>query len=325
MIQTPAIDRQKAALFARLDVLSQQKPELAEPLAFYRATLPLLNEAQAQVEPVELPAEVARQKLAAGLPLLLGEDLPLAPEATRDLFIRLCGIVETVGLPQQAAPPQKKTWPFFFGPKRRPDPAQLLEQAHAGNETALRTAAAQQIRQAVEQRQLDLLAVWSALATGDGQLVDGQSHDLKLDANLVRTLAQNSLKPALRAWAADLKEKVDLAIWRRGSCPVCGSPPTLAEIQGKEGARHLRCGMCGADWGYPRLKCATCTNQNHKSLGYITVEGEEEKYSIQTCQVCHNYLKVIVTFEPTPVDMLAIEDLATLHLDLIANERGYSH
>jgi FdhE protein len=176
----------------------------------------------------------------------------------------------------------------------------------------------------VEQKQLDLLAVWSTLAAGDSQTIGVQARDLTLDPDLLRTLAQNSLKPAMRAWAASFKGKVDLEQWRRGPCPVCGSLPALAEIQGKEGARHLRCGMCGADWSYPRLKCAFCANDNYKSLGYITVEGETEKYSIQTCQVCHNYLKVVVTFEPTPVDLLAIEDLATLHLDLIATERGYS-
>lgn len=298
-------------------------PELAEPIAFYRATLPLLRQAQAAVEPFSLPAEMARHKLAAGIPLLLSEDLPFDPDATRDLFIQLCRVVEEVGLPT-AAKQKRGGWSLPFGSKK-PDPAQLLEQAHNGNEAALRTAAAAQIRQAVEQKQLDLLLVWSALAAGDLRSVELAAREHQLDGELLRSLAQNSLKPALRVWAQGLKDQVDLDTWRRGQCPFCGSPPALSETQGKDGARHLRCGMCGGDWPYLRLKCAHCGNDNYKSLGYITVEGEEEKYSLQTCEACHNYSKVIVTFEPTPVDLLPVEDLATLHLDLIAAERGYSH
>jgi FdhE protein len=166
--------------------------------------------------------------------------------------------------------------------------------------------------------------VWSALAAGDLRSVELAAHECQLEAELLRTLAQNSLKPAFRVWTRGFKSHVNLDDWRRGQCPLCGSPPIFAEIQGKEGARHLRCGMCGADWAYLRLKCAHCGNSDYKSLSYITVEGEEEKYSLQTCEVCHNYIKVIVTFEATPVDLLPVEDLVTLHLDLIAAERGYA-
>jgi FdhE protein len=251
----------------------------------------------------------------------LGEDLPLDAEATRDLFIRLCRLVEEVGLP---ASQKRRGWSFPFSSKK-PNPGQLLEQAHNGDEAALRAAAAAQIRQAAEQQRLDLLLVWSALAANDLRSVELAARERQLDAELLRTLAQNSLKPALRAWAHSLRGQADLAEWQRGQCPCCGSPAALAETQGKEGARHLRCAVCGSGWPYRRLKCAHCGNADYKSLGYITVAGEEEKYSIQTCEVCHKYIKVIVTFDPTPVDLLPIEDLATLYLDLIANERGYSH
>jgi hypothetical protein len=316
-------DPQVIALTKRLNTLAERSPEMADPIAFYRTALPLLREAQMAIEPFTLPVEVARQKLAAGIPMLLGEDLPLDPDTTRALFLRLCQIVAEAGAPAPA--PQKRSgWSLPFGAKK-PDPLQLLEQARNGDEASLRATAALQIRQAVEQQQLDLLLIWSALAANDLPSIELAAREQQLDAELLRTLAQTSLKPAFRVWAQHLKSQVDLAPWQRGACPCCGSSPVLAEIQGKEGARHLRCGMCGSNWPYPRLKCAHCGNSNYKSLGYITVEGEEEKYSVQTCEQCHNYIKVIVTFEPTPVDLLPVEDLATLYLDLIAQERGFSH
>jgi FdhE protein len=299
----------------RLDSLARQKPELAEVVALYRAMLPLLAEAQAGVEPFTLAAETARRKLAAGLPLLSGEDLPLDPAATRSLFIRLCRLVEG----------QTKQGLRSLFNLHQAAPVQLLEQAYNGNDAVVRAAAARQIRQAVDRGQLDLLAVWQALAAGDTQAVKLLARSLKLDPGLLQTLAQNSLKPALRCWAQGVAADVDLNHWGRGQCPVCGSPPALSEIQGKEGARRLRCGLCGAGWSYPRLKCAFCGLDDYKSLGYLTVEGEEEKVRLQTCQACGEYVKVIVTFDPTPVDLLPVEDLATLHLDEIARERGFVH
>jgi FdhE protein len=147
---------------------------------------------------------------------------------------------------------------------------------------------------------------------------------LELDSNLLRILAQSSLKPALHAWAQSLGRIVDLDHWRRGHCPMCGNAPALSEIQGKEGERRLRCSLCGTGWYYPRLQCAFCGRRGHKTLGYIAVEGEEEKYRVQTCDSCHHYIKVVVTFDPILPELLPVEDLATLHLDLVANERGFT-
>jgi formate dehydrogenase accessory protein FdhE len=321
MAQTPATDPQREAILQRLGRLAEQKPELAELIAFYRTMLPLLREAQRTVEPFSLAPQVAQQKLRAGLPLLLGEALPLDLEATQALFIQLCQIIEEIG--QEAVGPVKRSgWSFFR--RGQPDAAQLLAQAEAGNETALRAMASAQIRQAVEQGQLDLGAVWGALAAGETQAIQQMARELQLDEELLRTLAQNSLKPALRVWAKGLQGQVDLEEWRRGSCPMCGSAPALAEIQGKEGARHLRCTLCGADWSYPRLQCVFCNTRDHRRLGYLSVEEEAEKYSLQVCEACRGYIKVIITFEPTPADLLPVEDLATLHLDLIAAERQYT-
>ncbi|HLF03009.1 MAG TPA: formate dehydrogenase accessory protein FdhE [Anaerolineales bacterium] len=335
---TSHTDPQTQAILKRLDELAAMRnaPDLAGPVAFYRAALPLLREAQAGIEPFTLDAETAQHKLASGLPLLIGEDLPLDPDATRDLFLRLCRIAETVGGPAPATP-KSSGWSLPFKKRSQPPiepiggnpqaqrPAPIPSgQVSNGNEAALRAAAVGQIRQAVEQEDLDLSAVWSALAAGEWPRVELTANGLQLDPELLRMLAQNSLKPALRAWAQGLQQTVDLDRWKRGQCPMCGGPPAYSEIQGKEGARRLRCTMCGAGWLYPRLQCAFCATKDYKLLGYLSVAGEEEKYRLQTCDACRGYVKVVVTYDPTPVDLLPVEDLATLHLDLIAAEREFT-
>ncbi len=313
------VSAQIDAALKRLDSLAKSAPDLAEPAAFYRAALPLLREAQADVAPFTLDPETAATKLRAGLSLLVNEDLPLDAQLTLALFLELCRIAETAGSPA----PRKSGGRSLFK-RGQPDALKLIDQARGGEGTALRATAAAQIRRAVEKDTLDLFAVFGALASGEWRRIELMAGGLKLDAELLRTLAQNSLKPALRAWTERLLGTVNVDDWERGRCPFCGSPPLLAEIQGKEGARRLRCGMCGADWPYPRLQCAFCANTDHRQLGYIGVEGEEEKYRVQTCEKCHGYIKVVVTYDPIPVDQLVIEDLATLHLDLVAAEREFT-
>jgi FdhE protein len=212
---------------------------------------------------------------------------------------------------------------FFFSP-REPDPVVLIERVEKGDGGALRSAAAEQIRRAVETNVISLPSLWAATAAGDRQALEKSAVSHRLDFALLSLLLRTSLKPSLQVWARDLKQSVDFDRWRRGTCPVCGSLPVITEILGKEGERCLRCGLCGADWAYSRLRCAFCGNRDHKTLGHITVSGEEEKYRLQTCDECRGYLKVVVTFEPTPVELLPVEDLATLHLDLIAADHGYT-
>src|SRR5262245_3819635 len=166
MARPAAVEPQVEAIHQRLNRLAEQKPELAEPVAFYRAMLPLLHEAQRLVEPFNLAPETARQKLAAGVPLLLGEDLPLDLVATRTLFIQLCRMVEELDNSATSSS-QRNGWSFFR--RNRPDPSPLLEQVHNGDGGALRAAAAAQLRHAVEQNHLDLPAVWQALASDDSQ------------------------------------------------------------------------------------------------------------------------------------------------------------
>ncbi|HXX58395.1 MAG TPA: formate dehydrogenase accessory protein FdhE, partial [Thermodesulfovibrionales bacterium] len=87
---------------------------------------------------------------------------------------------------------------------------------------------------------------------------------------------------------------------------------------------HLRCGQCGADWPFRRLECARCGGGDRDALEYLYAEGERERMRVEVCGRCNGYLKVIASFTPTPPEMLAVEDLATLHLDYVAQGRGYA-
>jgi FdhE protein len=112
--------------------------------------------------------------------------------------------------------------------------------------------------------------------------------------------------------------------WQQGYCPTCGSWPLLGEFRGLEQVRFLRCGMCTAEWEFPRLCCPYCGTRDHQLLGYLHVEGEEGKHRAATCDGCRGYVKMVTTLSALDGPHLLVADLATMHLDLAAGEQAYA-
>ena len=151
-----------------------------------------------------------------------------------------------------------------------------------------------------------------------------------VEAELLGTLAVQAVGPLLRAYAErllPLMRSVDdsspeEAVWQQGYCPICGGWPLLAELRGIELAQYLRCAACGSGWRSRRMFCPYCGNDDHQTLGMLTIEGEQ-RFRISVCERCKGYLKVGNAFDPPPSELLAIDDVASLHLDVAAIERGY--
>jgi FdhE protein len=151
-----------------------------------------------------------------------------------------------------------------------------------------------------------------------------------VDADLLQTLAHQAVAPILRAYAERLLLLVERAddgslegaAWQRGYCPVCGGWPLLGELRGVELAQFLRCAGCGSGWHSQRLLCPYCGNDDFHLLRTLQVEGEQ-RFRINVCERCRGYLKVGNAFDPPPAALLALDDVASMHLDVAAIERGY--
>ncbi|MDO8786232.1 MAG: formate dehydrogenase accessory protein FdhE [Syntrophales bacterium] len=145
--------------------------------------------------------------------------------------------------------------------------------------------------------------------------------NLKLDKTILSFLTQISIKPSIHANVAQLKDQVDLKNWLRGYCPICGSFPQMSELKG-EGQRFLACSFCDFEWPSERLKCPFCENKDHGSLHYFYEEGKEI-YRVYVCDKCKQYIKTVDSrkfdYEPD----LNLEDIATIHLDILASEKGF--
>ncbi|MDA8099643.1 MAG: formate dehydrogenase accessory protein FdhE [Nitrospiraceae bacterium] len=144
-----------------------------------------------------------------------------------------------------------------------------------------------------------------------------------MDIEICRFLAQAAMKPQLRSWSRHLAAGMSGRRWERGTCFVCGSASVIAELQGNSQEKHLRCGLCGADWRVDRLSCSSCGNDDHRSLRTFLKDNDPAKPRIEACDLCRTYVKVIPAFSPAPVDLLTVEDLATLDLDAAARKQGY--
>lgn len=140
--------------------------------------------------------------------------------------------------------------------------------------------------------------------------------------DLLELFIEESLRPALERVAARYRDAVRKAGWTEGYCPICGREPKIGEIRDKRENRYLFCNQCGFEWQYTRIKCPFCGNEEQQSLAYFTIDGDE-RYSVDVCNKCKRYIKIIDFRETRQKADLDVEDIATLHLDMLANDEGY--
>ncbi len=286
MPETPDRERLHREAERRWARLEREHPELAPAIAAGRGIVALYLDYLPPAPPLDLTPEVVRAKLGSGTPLLADEALDFDPGALRRFFAAACAWTAT-------------------RPDRADDGARLVR--------------------AVTDGTLDAETVLAlALAEDDAGLVE-MARRLDIGADLLRALARFLVSAALIAVARALATAVarEGGAWDRPICPICGAPPLLAEQQGTEGQRVLRCAVCGAGWRFARNRCPGCDTTEPGAQHFLAVEGREEKYRVDLCDNCHGYVKSCTAFAATAPELLAIDDIALLHLAEAARERGY--
>jgi FdhE protein len=133
-------------------------------------------------------------------------------------------------------------------------------------------------------------------------------------------LAETALRPYLQLTAEKIQHDITHAVPGTG-CPVCGEPARLAVLEA-EGKKVMTCPRCLADWNAKRIECAHCGNDDHKTIQFLTIEGDASS-QIQVCEKCTGYIKVIDTRQYLSKPSPAMLDLNTIHLDFVAQEQGY--
>jgi hypothetical protein len=160
------------------------------------------------------------------------------------------------------------------------------------------------------------LHAWALDALADrAEAIDARAEALGIAPALARSVLRLALLPTLSTLSDKLATIRPSAIWRRGECPHCGSPPSLAESRGLEQRRYWRCGLCAAGWEGERLRCPFCGETDHHRLHYQFVEGEQDRYRLALCDGCGGSIKVVATLGPVSAPGLLVAELATAHLE----------
>jgi FdhE protein len=136
---------------------------------------------------------------------------------------------------------------------------------------------------------------------------------------LSRYLAWTATKRYLRPVVAAFDGWRDEDRWLRRHCPTCGSLPAMAQLVGADPGRKrlLSCGCCGTRWQFKRTSCPFCDTGSQR-LASVAIDGESG-LRIDHCESCRGYLK---TYDGQGDEALLLADWTSLHLDLIAHDRG---
>lgn len=180
-------------------------------------------------------------------------------------------------------------------------------------------AVPQQVRDGSHALSAELRHTPDALPRATAWLLDRDSFQ-SLNAGLFWFVGWTVLAQHLTSLVTSLNEWRDEEQWLRNYCPVCGSLPAMAQIAGAdtERVRLLSCGCCRCRWRYRRTGCPFCEETDDRQLMAVVIEGERE-LRIDYCKACGGYIK---TYIGNGNEDLLLADWSSVHLDLVANDRG---
>ncbi len=156
-------------------------------------------------------------------------------------------------------------------------------------------------------------------------LADGFLHGAVAEADLGPALyVVAALQVYFTRQAAGLTASALRLLPQRGVCPCCGSTPVAGVITAAgatPGTRYLHCSLCATAWNHARAVCITCGQS--RSVLLEGIAGDSGAVKAETCSECRSYAKMLYQAKDMQVDPVA-DDLATLGLDLLVAEAGWS-
>lgn len=270
-------------LLKHIDRIIQQRPVARETLAPFRELVALMIQAEPEINTAAPEERLLEIKREEGFPIFSRDDLPLDLDLASELLKRFLG---------------------HLGATEREDREGLkkaLEYSEAKPEWAER--------------------LFKAILRQDEKSLSRIAKEVDLDPGVLQFLGGVAMRPSLHTFRDSISDTIDKEGWGYGYCPLCGSQPGIAYFE-KSGKRYLHCELCGEEWPFPRVRCPFCDNHDHETLGYFQAE-EEEGFRVDFCKQCQRYVKTIdkrVFEEPAPLE---VENLATIHLDVLATKHGF--
>lgn len=266
-------------------VVQEQRPAYAELLNFYKRIFTAQEESKLRIniKPILISEDILSLKVREHLPLISVSDFAIDLEASKMLLKNICSIAQDTG-----------------------------------NDMAV---SARELSHAAETGKIDTELLFSGILNEDDSFFEKIATEFEIRKNVLAFIAYGSINPCLCLCADQVSTYLDKNDrWEKGYCPVCGSQPCLSMVRG-EGERFLFCGFCWQKWAVQRIYCPFCDNNDSRSLHYFFSEQEKE-YRVSVCDKCGKYIKTVDTRKSERIFYPPLEQVSTLHLDMMAKEKG---
>jgi FdhE protein len=157
--------------------------------------------------------------------------------------------------------------------------------------------------------------------------------ELGVSRQVMEFAAREILKPCMERLAQNLAPMMQDMPWSKGYCPICGSNPDLAFLRPKDpepseflisksGQLWMHCSLCAHKWRFLRSKCPHCGDVEPENLSYFSSPDRKDE-RVYTCKKCNHYFHCVDTTDRKSFPDLNLEALALIHLDYLAQEKGY--
>ncbi len=262
-----------------------EQPALSRFIGLGKAILEIQESVREMLGPTPPPSEQGLSNLRAGRPVLYGQKVPISTTIFKQAAERLAIIFSDTA-----------------GAKFPLERLLALPQLQGEDASALADD--------VMADRLNLEAI-----------AEGSGFNVETLAYFLHSLLVPFFEREAEAYAP-LIESQEIR-WAQGVCPVCGALPRYGVYHGEKGYRKLYCGLCRAQWPYPRLKCPFCENPERAGFRLLKL-GTDETHMAEVCDGCQQYLKttderpLLRECEP------AAEDIVTAAIDLAAVKEGLS-
>jgi FdhE protein len=266
--------------------LKKMRPAYTDLFSFYEKIFVAQEDSKSQIkiDPLTIREEILALKKKEKFSLIAMDEFKLESKAAIALLDRICQIVEAAN----------------------PDMA----------DSAIR------IRKAIASEALNPQLLFAALLKAEDDYFKEVEKDLGIEKKTLAFVAYSSINPSVVHCAEQLAAYLDPQhAWDKGICPVCGSAAGFSLFE-DEGHRVLFCGFCWHQWAAQRIYCPFCENKDSNTLHYYYSETEKD-YRVDVCDRCKTYIKAVDTRNADRIIYPPLEFVATLHLDIKAQEMGF--
>ncbi len=271
---------------AAAEAVRNLRPAYTDILSFYEPLFLVQEAAKPQlfVEPLPIPENILLFKQRGALPLIDPEEFSIDFEKSPDIFRQVCRVASGSAQAMQAAG------------------AELGKRFDAG---------------ALYPERL-----FKGFFKTDEAAFAELAQELNLDPELLVFLTYSSLFPSISLCAEKLSGHLaEDEPWEKGYCPICGNLPGLSMLKG-DGERSFACSFCGHEYPGKRIFCPFCETTDSSRLQYLFSDAEPE-YRVHLCDACKRYVKTVDCREISRPFYAPLEQICTLHLDMVAQEREY--